>query len=73
MKLKANLINTGLQPGVGRDTEFETVSTVSCRRGKPLKRLTIAPRRSTRLKPGANESGHGLKGKANLPTYKTTH
>ena len=53
-----NLINTGLQPGVGGHAVFGTVSTVSGLRGKPLKRLIIPSRCSTtRLKPGANESG----------------
>ena len=51
-------LNTGLQPGVG-DSGDKTVSTISPTR-KPLKRLMLSHRFSTRLKPGVKETNKRL-------------
>jgi len=53
----ADLISTGLQPGVKTNDDKPAVSTASSSARKTVKTVVISATQNTGLKPGANESG----------------
>jgi glycine dehydrogenase len=53
----ADLISTGLQPGVKTNDDKRAVSTASSSARKTVKTVSIPTTQNTGLKPGANESG----------------
>ena len=53
----ADLISTGLQPGVKMNDDIPAVSTASSSARETVKTVSISATSNTGLKPGANESG----------------
>jgi glycine dehydrogenase len=56
-EIAADLISTGLQPGVKTNDDKPAVSTASSSARETVKTVSISATSNTRLKPGANENG----------------